>query len=455
MKLVARVRLAVLAATVAACATAGADGPDGIDIRHVDLALTVTPGQPIVAGEQTLAFAVRAPARTLRFDAGRLDVRAASIDGEPVEISWPAEGSGVTGATVTAPDALRPDTEYRLRLDYETTPKRGLVNGPELMASAYFACDWMLCNQRDFSDRFTMDVALDAPTSLMTLGPGRLVGHRARTDGRTVWRWRTEEAFPAYVYAFAAGDLRVIPLDTPCATEFMVLTPDNADGLAEAFAPTCDMAQFFAAKAGTALPPQSYAQLFVPDKRVAQEAVSHAIIGGTFLKPILTDPQEDWVIAHELAHQWWGNRVTAASLTEFWLNEGLVTYMVAAWKEERWGREAYEREITLNRRRWERGIERFRDVPLTFDGDYPSNGVRQSFQYAKGAVFLHELRAVVGEEAFWSGLATFTQQNMGRPVTSDVFERAIQAKTVVDLEPMFEVWVHGFDQLEVPSKTTS
>jgi aminopeptidase N len=52
------------------------------------------------------------------------------------------------------------------------------------------------------------------------------------------------------------------------------------------------------------------------------------------------DPQSDWVIVHELAHQWWGNSVTSASWKDFWLNEGITTFMTAAWKEHRFGRRA-------------------------------------------------------------------------------------------------------------------
>lgn len=50
---------------------------------------------------------------------------------------------------------------------------------------------------------------------------------------------------------------------------------------------------------------------------------------GGAIAPMLTDPTEDWAVAHELAHQWWDNRVTAADLSEFWLNEGIVTFLTA------------------------------------------------------------------------------------------------------------------------------
>lgn len=55
---------------------------------------------------------------------------------------------------------------------------------------------------------------------------------------------------------------------------------------------------------------------------------------------MLEDPGADWVIIHELSHQWWGNLVTCRTWKDFWLNEGMAVFMTAAWKEHRFGREA-------------------------------------------------------------------------------------------------------------------
>lgn len=62
------------------------------------------------------------------------------------------------------------------------------------------------------------------------------------------------------------------------------------------------------------------------------------------MTPVLADPTDDWVIVHELAHQWWGNLISCATWQDFWLNEGITTFMTAAWKEHRFGRAAYDAE---------------------------------------------------------------------------------------------------------------
>jgi aminopeptidase N len=80
----------------------------------------------------------------------------------------------------------------------------------------------------------------------------------------------------------------------------------SASKLEAVFAPTPAMVAFFEGKAGLPLPGGRYTQLLTPGAE-AQEAAGFSLIGRKVIEPMLADPQEDWAIAHELAHQWWGN----------------------------------------------------------------------------------------------------------------------------------------------------
>ena len=139
-----------------------------------------------------------------------------------------------------------------------------------------------------------------------------------------------------------------------------------------------------------------------------------------------------------MAHQWWGNRITAEDLSQFWLNEGVVTYMVAAWKQSKWGEDKYDQEIGLAKRRWEYWNERWQDVPLTYSGEFPSLSARRATQYSKAAVFLHVLREDIGDDAFWAGFKVYSTENMGRSVSSVDFQQAMEEASGKDLSPVFE-----------------
>ena len=158
---------------------------------------------------------------------------------------------------------------------------------------------------------------------------------------------------------------------------------------------------------------------------------------------MLSDPTEDWAIAHELSHQWWGNAVTCADWSEFWLNEGFATFMTAAWKEHRWGRAAYDREMAIAKKRWYASAVAGFDKPLAWKGQYPSLKVRRGIQYSKGALFLDALRRELGETAFWKGVRLYTRAHLGGTVTSRDLQRAMEKASGQRLQPLFDRWVYG------------
>lgn len=449
--------LALLSGLPAACSAipsvqapprpAPASGPAQIDIVHQSVELDPFGADGTLTGLQTLTFVVTGAGDRLQFDTGALEVASAELDGQPV----PALHTDDAGTGFQLPNALQVGTEHALTVAYSVDQPRDVQRSADRVYTGYFACDWMVCRQSDFADRFTMDLTLVVPDGMSTLGPGNLVDRTRQGPDRERHLWRTTEPFPAYVHAFAAGRLTRLTLPGGCPTRLEVWVPEGVTEAEGVFAETCDMLRYFEGRSGVAFPAPHYSQLFNPDRNEAQEAVSHSILGGSAVLAAREDPTEDWAVAHELAHQWWGNRITARDLTQFWLNEGVVTFMVAAWKEHRWGRDAYDREIGLARTRWEGCRERWQDVPLTFAGPWPSLGVRRCFQYSKASVFLDVLRQTMGEDAFWLGIRTYTRDNLGQSVTSADFERAMQARTPTDLHPLFESWVYGSATAPVPS----
>jgi aminopeptidase N len=207
------------------------------------------------------------------------------------------------------------------------------------------------------------------------------------------------------------------------------------------FKETALVLAFFEEKAGVPLPNPVYTQLLVPGS-IAQEASSFALIGNRMLDLILEDPQEDWVVAHEMAHQWWGNLVTCGSWSEFWLNEGIAVFMTAAWKQARWGDAAYQRELALARRRWQGAVDAGFDKPLSWPGEYPSASVMRAIHYSKGALFMDTLRVDIGESAFWAGLRGYTRANAGRNVTARDLQAAMEASAGRSLSALFDAWVY-------------
>jgi len=180
----------------------------------------------------------------------------------------------------------------------------------------------------------------------------------------------------------------------------------------------------------------------LPTGSADQEMSSFTVLNDRYGKEVLKNEQELWLSAHEFAHQWWGNMVTCRDWNHFWLNEGIATFMAAAYMEHRFGRQVYMREIDSYRTKYEKIRDAGKDKSLVFpDWLHPTREDR-SLVYDKGAYVMHLLREEMGERAFWKGLRIFTRRFFGKSVVTSDFEAAMEEANGKSLDKFFAKWVY-------------
>lgn len=384
--------------------------------------------------------------------AGRETIRLRATGDRLAVVEFPTNGIRILSVTserghaLATPDriqirpatALAPGQEMSVVIDYIAREPRGVSFHTDAVYTHFDTCHWMVCRDRP-DDKATFTLTLAVPDGLTLIASGAPVaGQSARQQ------WRESVPSSPYLFGFVLGKLtRTVRTHRGVTLEYFASGVDEA-AMKAMFADDDRMLDFFTDKAGRPLPRAFYRQVVV-DGEAAQEVSSFSILGRAQLEQRLKDPTEDWLVAHEMAHQFWGNMVTCADWSHFWLNEGLTVFMVAAYKERRWGRPAYERELALFRARHQAAVSAKFDVPLTFAGEYPSLTIKRAIAYSKGALFLDRLRAQMGEGAFWGALAKYTRRFAGGTAVTQDFQRAFAAETPADLSPLFEEWAYGRD----------
>jgi aminopeptidase N len=391
----------------------------GYDVLDVRLDLRPDPATRSIEASQSMRLRLEQPLTELRLDANALQISAASMDGDAMP--WRTEGRSLV---LVFPHAVQPGTAMTLRFNYAGKPARGLEWEDNGFYTSYFTCDWMLCALDRPGDAFTFHVDL-----------------RLTESGWREFRAERARAYPAHVQGFAAGRWNVVR-QSRGGTQFVFASGHASEAdLSAMFADTPAMQAFFTRRAGVPFPHAVFTQLLVRGA-AAQEGAGFAILGDDVVRPVLTDPHEDWAAAHELAHSYWGNLISPKDWAHFWLSEGLTTFMVAAWKQQRWGESDYQSEIALATERWTRARDAGWDRPLAFTGTYPDLRTRRAIQYSKGMLFFVELRRVLGEEAFWRGIATYTRAHAGRTVESADMQHAMEQASGRDLAALFGGWVY-------------
>jgi aminopeptidase N len=417
-------------------ASAGPAAPAFHSLSY-DVRLTPDFAHGILAGDEVLRIRSLADGvGTLTFTANPMAI-VATLDGRP-GVTTTVEGRRLT---VHLPRRLRKGETATLRFAFAGRADPEVPFTADLIHTGFLTCHAMICDDDRPGDRATLRFALTLPQDMDAAAPGRLVSKAPAGPGLVTWRWREDRPYPAYLYGFAAGRYTRTALPGPPGLS-VLSAGQTRERILALFGDTAAMADFFEEKAGLPLPEGAYVQVLV-DHRGDQEDVGLAMIDRRSIEPVLTDPHEDWVTAHELAHQWWGNLVTCGDWRELWLNEGLTSFMVAAWKERRWGRAAYDREIAIGQADWDAAKAAGLDRPLSWAGNYPTLSAKRRMAYGKSVVFFDRLRRDLGDAAFWRGVRAYTRANAGHSVTAADLQHAMQRASGRDLSGLFRTWVYG------------
>jgi aminopeptidase N len=213
------------------------------------------------------------------------------------------------------------------------------------------------------------------------------------------------------------------------------------------------MLTFFSERFGIHYPWAQYAQVSAFEFPGGMENTSATTMGDRILldQRSLLDRSAEWIVSHEMAHQWWGDLLTCRDWTHTWLNEGFASYAEALWAEHSKGGDEYAYNMY---ERIGRAIHDGKSRPV-MDRRYTSeDSMFDSRAYQKGAWILHMLRKHVGDEAFWKGIKSYANEHKLQSVETADFRRSMEQATGRSLVRFFYDWLErpGNPDVEVTSE---
>jgi aminopeptidase N len=434
------------------------------DISHVKLEVTLDFDHKHIAGTATHRLtAILDDLDRLEFDAAELNVTSVRVGSEPA--SYESRDGKIF---VTLPHALKAGTEIEVALDYSGTPRRGLYfvgpdhGYPDKPVEAWTQGEdedsryWFPCYDYP-NDRATSEVVATVPDNFIAISNGALVAttHNSAAHTRT-FHWRHDVPHSTYLMTLAAGDFVTIEDHAGDTPVLYYVHRGREEDARRAFGNTPRMIQFFERIIGVPYPYAKYAQV----------AVSDFIFGGMENTSATTqtadtlhdarahlDFKSDPLVAHELAHQWWGDLLTCRDWSHAWLNEGFATYFEALWCEEDLGAD----EFAWNRRQ-DREAYLAEDAhayrrPIVCNRYRAPIELFDRHLYEKGSLVLHMLRREVGDGLFFKSLNLYCTRYRGANVVTRDLERAFEDATGRNLEWFFDQWVYkeGHPEIEVSS----
>jgi aminopeptidase N len=304
------------------------------------------------------------------------------------------------------------------------------------LSEPYGARDWWPCIDEPADKADSVDIWVTCPATLKVGSNGRLAEVRDNHDGTRTHEWAERYPISTYLVSLAAGPYvefsnwyHYSPGDSMQVLNYVL--PGRLQEALTTLPKTVDMLGIFSGLFG--------AYPFLREKYGHSEFGQGGAMEHQTMTSTITFNED--VIAHELAHQWFGDLITCASWQHLWLNEGFATYSEALYREARYGISEYWKLMDA------RMSSAFNAQGTLFVAD--TSSVASLFAvsrvYAKGASVLHMLRRVVGDTTFFRALRAYATDPRFRyaNATTEDFQRTCERVSGRDLSWFFSQWVYG------------
>jgi aminopeptidase N len=360
---------------------------------------------------------------------------------------------------ITPPDTLLDGEPFTTAVTYSGQPGEGIgpvsafsrgwnwyEGGVFVASEPVGAAAWYPVNDHP-RDKATYRFEITVPQPYVVAANGLLVDIVEEGDHAT-YIWATDYPMASYLATVNIAEFLEVteegPDGVPIRNYFPARLADNATSV---FADTADMMAFFSDLFGP-YPFEAYG-VVVADTPLffALETQTISLFGSQVVPDAVTGvisgrSTVEITIAHELAHQWFGNSVSPANWEDIWLNEGFATYASALWVDHRYGSEAFEGMMAY-----------LYDAIASGDfvpGDPGEDSLFHIAVYNQGAWTLHALRLEVGDDAFFDILRSYSQRFAYSNASTDDFIALAEEISGQELDALFDAWLYAGGVPSVP-----
>jgi aminopeptidase N len=421
---------------------------------HYDVAISFNEQLSEISSARTeIDLEVRAANLSrIDLDFGEMPIDSVSVAGSPARFSRTAEQLNV----MLARSASRGD-KLKVTVSYHGRPKDGLIFARDRDGKSSATGDnwpnrvhqWIPCLDHP-SAKATVSFTVAAPSREVVVANGRFLT-MTKSAATTIWKFAEAKPIPAYCMIVAASEGTKLDATESTVTPLSYYVPQKDRAYApKGFSAGGPAVAFFS----QTIAPYPYEKLalIVAATRFGGMENSSAIVfsntlfdlrGHEKMSARFGIPERiESVVAHEIAHQWFGDSVTESTWADLWLSEGFATYFAGLFIEKCDGPEAFHEYLRKAAERY-LTFEKQRKVPIHDTETQDLMKLLNENNYEKGAWVLHMLRTRLGDEAFFRGLRTYYNAHRDANATTEDLRKALENSSGKNLRQFFGRWVYG------------
>ena len=439
-----------------------------VDYEHTALDLDVDLEERRVTGHVTHTVrALRDNLGSVRMNAVEIKIDSVTVNGRRARFEYPVKSehstSWLAGAsTGTADDQiliacdppLARGAKADIRVHYSATPEIGLYwirpekGIPNKRYEVWSQGEgeenrhWIPCNDYP-NDKATYEGRFRVAKSYTAISNGTLMETR-EVRGKKEFYWKMDQPQVTYLIMLAVSEYKILEQKAGSIPLPYVVPPGTDDAtILRGYGLTPDMMAFFEKEIGIPYPFSKYAQIVVQDYIYGgMENSTATVMNMRTLFDERTEPTrtEQNLVAHELAHQWWGDMLTCREWSQMWLNEGFATYYAYLYKKHRDGDDAFLYQL-MGAHDDVIKADNAEPRPMVVDFYNRTDARNNALVYVKGASVLHMLRGILGEELYREAIRHYGESHQHDVVDTYDLMRAVRETTGENLDWFFEQWV--------------
>ncbi len=413
------------------------------DFKNLDAYIQILPSIQRVEGKVDYTFDVLAQEDTLRIDGRNMEFIDVFLDEQPVEFYSDEHRIYILF------DFL-PAKNKKLTFNYEVKPTSGmyfinwdLSQNEEAKKQVWtqgqgkYTSTW-LPSFDDMTEKVEFDLSFEFPRDYQLIANGALKTVK-ETDSTRIWKFDMTVPMSSYLVGMAAGNYKSKRLTSSSGDEIQLYyNPEDSLLFEPTYRYSVEIFDFLEQEIGMPYPWQNYKQVPVMDfLHGGMENTGATIFSASFLTDSIGFKDRNYVNvnAHELAHQWFGNLVTATNGKHHWLHEGFATYYALLAEKAIFGEDYYYWKLYET-------AEKLKELSDSGKGESLMNPKASSLTfYQKGAWALHILRERVGDEAFRNGIKNYLKLYSFRNVETDNFIAEMEKASGMDLSQYVKDWL--------------
>ena len=422
---------------------------NAIDAIHYTFRLTLSDASDEIEGETTAGIAfLQANVTSIALDLASvsggkgMSVSKVSSNGVPLKFSHQGDRLQIA---VTPPSQAGERRQFTIR--YRGVPKSGLRIGNNKFGERTFfsenwpdhARQWLPMIDHPY-DKASSEFLIIAPAKYQVVANGLLIEELDRGDGSRLTHWKQSVPIASWLNALGVGQLasrhfgsvKGVPLET------WVFHQDRDAGITTFETPVRNAMEFYSDRIG----PFPYEKLANVEAAGVNGGMEHASAIFYGEKSVTGKAATD-LVAHEIAHQWFGDAVTENDWDDVWLSEGFATYFTLLATEHYEGRDAFSVGLKKSRETVFALEKKLPGVPVIHNNLSDMTKVLNGLIYQKGGWTLHMLRGLIGDDAFWAGIRDYYARYRDRNATTDDFRHIMEQHSGKELGWFFDQWLHG------------